>query len=81
MARTPARRPRTPAEKYTAPAVSPDAGGPVEIRLIGHRATVERMVAALIAAAGPAAGPVSYRPSRYGDGWRAYLTISTPPGD
>lgn len=46
---------------------------PVEVRLIGHPAAVRAAAAAI--EAGGAAGPVSYRQSRYGDGLRAYLTV------
>lgn len=56
-------------------------GGPVEVRFIGHKGDVRRWVEAFTRAAGNAAGPASYRPIRYGDGIRAYLTIATPPGE
>ncbi|WP_369380368.1 hypothetical protein [Streptomyces sp. cg36] len=72
--RTPARRTIQPA-----PAAGQSAAAqPVEIRLVGYQPAVERLVAAIQADAGPHAGPVSWRPSRYGDGVRAYLTIAVP---
>lgn len=78
MSRQPRRRSQTPA-RQPAPTPQSDAGGPVEVRLIGHDPTVRRLVAALQDAAGTAAGPVRYRPCRDGDGIRAYLTVAVPP--
>ncbi|MEV4033419.1 hypothetical protein [Streptomyces umbrinus] len=72
--RSPERRPRLPAT----PDASSDSGGssPVDVRLIGDEAAVRALVAALQKAA--SCGPASYRPSRYGDGTRAYLSVVVP---
>ena len=75
MPRTPARR--APRPRTESPPIA--AGSPVEIRLVGHEADVQRLVAAMQAAAGGSVGPVSYRPSRYTEGaLRAYLTLVIP---
>lgn len=49
---------------------------PVDVRLIGPDEAVRALVTALQQAA--ACGSVSYRPSRYGDGTRAYLSVVVP---
>jgi hypothetical protein len=49
---------------------------PVEVRLIGPDAAVRTLTKALQDTA--ACGSVSYRPSRYSDGTRAYLTVVVP---
>lgn len=78
MARPPARR--TSLHQTGDQPIAP--GSPVEIRLIGHDADVHRLVAAMQAAAGGSAGPVSLRPSRYTAGaLRAYLTIVIPAAE
>jgi hypothetical protein len=75
MPRTPARRaPRLGTES---PQITP--GSPVEIRLVGHETDVQRLIAAMQAAASQSVGPVSCRPSRYTPGaLRAYLTLVIP---
>lgn len=60
---------------------NPAHGSPIEVRLIGHEDAVRRLVEALTTTAGPSAGPVSYRPSRHGNGTRAYLTLAVPTQD
>jgi hypothetical protein len=51
----------------------------VEVRLIGRETAVRRFVEALESAAGPSRStPASYRPTRDGDGVRAYLTVALP---
>ncbi|MCX4596067.1 hypothetical protein OG819_42400 [Streptomyces sp. NBC_01549] len=78
MTRAPARR--TPRPRTENPPTSP--GSPVEIRLVGHKADVRRLVAAIQGAADGSAGPVSYRLSRYTEGaLRAYLTVVIPPAE
>ncbi len=78
MARSPARR--TPRPRTESPPITP--GSPVEVRLVGHEADVQRLVAAMQEAAGQSAGPVSYRPSHYTAGaLRAYLTVVIPPAE
>ena len=78
MPRTPARR--APRARTDTPPAAP--GAPVEIRLVGHEADVQRLVAAMQQAAGHSTGPVSYRPSWYTDGaLRAYLTLVIPPAE
>lgn len=71
---TPARRTRPPVG-----ARGVEAGGLVEVRLIGRDADVRRFVGALTAAAGPrGSSTVSYRPTRAGTGTRAYVTVALP---
>lgn len=78
MTRTPARR--TPRPRTDSPPIRP--GSPVEIRLVGHGTDVQRLVAAMQAAAGQSVGPASYRPSHYTPGaMRAYLTVVIPPAE
>ncbi|MBR8638572.1 hypothetical protein KEF29_02980 [Streptomyces tuirus] len=78
MARTPT--PRTPRARTDSPPAAP--GSPIEIRLVGHKTDVQRLVAAMQASAGHSTGPVSYRPSRYTeDAIRAYLTLVIPPAE
>lgn len=54
-----------------------EAPTPVDVRLIGPPAAVRALTAALQGAV--ACGTVGYRPSRYGDGLRAYLSVVVPP--
>ncbi len=76
MSRTPAHR--TPRAQTDSPRTAP--GSPIEIRLVGHEADVQRLVAAMQASAYHSTGPLSYRPSRYTEGaLRAYLTLVIPP--
>ncbi|WDO09937.1 hypothetical protein ME763_32120 [Streptomyces murinus] len=72
--RTTARRDRTPAAPTTVSSTDPS---PVDVRLIGDDKAVRTLVAALQRAV--SCGPASYRPSRYSDGTRAYLTVVVPP--
>ncbi|MCD9145898.1 hypothetical protein [Streptomyces albireticuli] len=68
-----------PARRTERPAEEDGTGGVVEVRLIGPDGAVRRFVAALQDAAGTSgAGSVSYRPSRYGTGTRAYLSVALP---
>ncbi len=60
------------------PSVPAPELGLLEVRLIGSDRAVRALVAALATAA--QCGPASYRPSRYSDATRAYLTIVVPPG-
>lgn len=73
---------RSVPQRRTRPAGGPagtDAGGVVEVRLIGRETAVRRFVEALESAAGPSRStPASYRPTRDGDGVRAYLTVALP---
>ncbi|NUV64301.1 hypothetical protein [Streptomyces sp. CAI-85] len=74
---TPARRTRP--VQATA---GTETGGVVEVRLIGRETAVRRFVEALTAAAGPSRStPVAYRPTRDGDGVRAYVTLALPEDD
>lgn len=58
------------------PGQAPHTVQPVEVRLIGDGHAVRALVEALQGAA--ACGTASYRPSRYGDGVRAYLSVVVP---
>lgn len=78
MTRAPARR--TPRPQTESTPITP--GSPVEIRIVGHKADVRRLVAAMQQAAAHSTGPVSYRPSRYAEGaTRAYLTLVIPTNE
>lgn len=73
----PARRTRPAGDASGA-----EAGGLVEVRLIGRDADVRRFVEALTAAAGPrGSSTVSYRPTREGTGTRAYVTVALPEAE
>jgi hypothetical protein len=62
----------------TTPALpGPAQPSPVDVRLIGDDTAVRTLVTAMQAAG--TCGPASYRPSRYSDATRAYLTIVVPP--
>lgn len=76
--------PRQPARPSHHPAVPTPTPGhpdvePVEVRIIGSDKAVHALVTALKNAA--QCGPASYRPTRYGDGTRAYLSIVVPTED
>ncbi|MGW4733869.1 hypothetical protein ACWEQC_32685 [Streptomyces shenzhenensis] len=80
MPRHPARRAAgRPARRDDLPAAAdsrPDGPSPVQVRLIGHDASVRHLVAALQNAAH--CGPATYRPTRHGEGTRVYLDVIVP---